>query len=208
VTRGRFITLEGGEGAGKSTQLRVLAEALRARGLEVVETREPGGSEGAEAIRALLLTGDADRWSPRAEALLFAAARADHVEKTIRPALDRGAWVLSDRFLDSSRAYQGMGELSDAEILALHSIGSANFLPDRTFFLTLSEAEAEGRARTRDGDSSDRIGGRDRAFHRRVAEAFSRFAAEEPARVRAIDASGDAASVTGRLLEALNDLLP
>ncbi|HKY81204.1 MAG TPA: dTMP kinase [Sphingobium sp.] len=208
MTRGRFITLEGGEGAGKSTQLRALAEALRARGLEVVETREPGGSEGAEAIRALLLTGTSDRWSPRAEALLFAAARADHVEKTIRPALDRGAWVLSDRFLDSSRAYQGMGDLTDADIATLHRIGSADFLPDRTFFLTLPEGEAEARARSRDGDASDRIGGRDRAFHRRVSDAFARIAAQEPDRVRAIDASGDPASVTARLLSALDDLLP
>ncbi|HJT38820.1 MAG TPA: dTMP kinase [Sphingobium sp.] len=208
MTQGRFITLEGGEGAGKSTQLQALAHALRAQGLEVVETREPGGSEGAEAIRALLLTGNADRWSPRAEALLFAAARADHVEKTIRPALDRGAWVLSDRFLDSSRAYQGMGDLSDADILALHRIGSGGFLPDRTFFLTLPQAEAGARAHARDGDAADRIGGRDQAFHRRVAESFARFAADEPDRVRSIDASGDPASVTARLIEALEDLLP
>ena len=161
MTRGRFITLEGGEGAGKSTQLRALAQALRSRGLDVVETREPGGSEGAEAIRALLLTGGADRWSPRAEALLFAAARADHVEKTIRPALQRGAWVLSDRFLDSSRAYQGQGALSDADIVALHRLGSEGFLPDRTLLLTLPDNEAAQRARRRDGDQSDRIGGRD-----------------------------------------------
>ncbi|WP_242122581.1 dTMP kinase [Sphingobium sp. Sx8-8] len=208
MTRGRFISLEGGEGAGKSTQLRALAAALRARGLEVVETREPGGSEGAEAIRNLLLTGGADRWSPRAEALLFAAARADHVERTIRPALDRGAWVLSDRFLDSSRAYQGMGELTDSDILTLHRIGSAGFLPDRTLFLTLPETEATARARTRDGETSDRIGGRDRAFHQRVAEAFSRFAAQEAERVYSVDASGTAEAVTERLLISLHDLLP
>ncbi|MDE0947216.1 MAG: dTMP kinase, partial [Sphingobium sp.] len=192
MSPGRFITLEGGEGAGKSTQLRALAAALRARGLEVVETREPGGSEGAESIRALLLTGGEDRWSPRAEALLFAAARADHGEKAIRPALARGAWVLSDRYLDSSRAYQGQGELTDADIVALHRIGSAGFLPDRTLFLTLPEAEAERRARARDGDMSDRIGGRDRSFHRAVADAFARFAVEEPARFRPVDASGAA----------------
>jgi dTMP kinase len=155
----------------------------------------------------MLLTGGADRWNARAEALLFAAARADHIEKTIRPALARGAWVLSDRFLDSSRAYQGQGELSDADILALHQIGSAGFLPDRTLFLTLPEAEAETRAYARDGDVSDRIGGRDRSFHRAVADAFVRFAADEPARVRAIDASGAADDVTARLLAALDDLL-
>ena len=208
MTRGRFITLEGGEGAGKSTQLRALAQALRSRGLDVVETREPGGSEGAEAIRALLLTGGADRWSPRAEALLFAAARADHVEKTIRPALQRGAWVLSDRFLDSSRAYQGQGALSDTDIVALHRLGSEGFLPDRTLLLTLPDNEAAQRARRRDGDQSDRIGGRDSDFHRAVADAFSRFAADEPDRVRAVDASGAAEDVTDRLVATLSDLLP
>ncbi len=208
MTRGRFITLEGGEGAGKSTQLRALAQALRSRGLDVVETREPGGSEGAEAIRALLLTGGADRWSPRAEALLFAAARADHVEKTIRPALQRGAWVLSDRFLDSSRAYQGQGALSDADIVALHRLGSEGFLPDRTLLLTLPDNDAALRARRRDGDQSDRIGGRDSDFHRAVADAFARFATDEPDRVRAVDASGAAEDVTDRLIAALSDLLP
>ena len=105
--RGRFITLEGGEGVGKSTQLKALAQALRERGIDLVVTREPGGSEGAEKIRELLLTGDEERWSPQAEALLFAAARADHVDKVIRPAVLAGKWVLSDRFIDSSLAYQG-----------------------------------------------------------------------------------------------------
>ncbi|KQN08618.1 thymidylate kinase [Sphingobium sp. Leaf26] len=205
---GRFITLEGGEGAGKSTQLRALAAALRARGLDVIETREPGGSEGAEAIRALLLTGGADRWNPRAEALLFAAARADHVEKTIRPALARGDWVLSDRFLDSSRAYQGQGDLTDGDILALHRIGSGGFLPDRTLLLTLPEEEASDRARARDGDAADRIGGRASDFHRTVADAFTRFMREESERVHGVDASGPAEAVTVRLLAAIEDLLP
>lgn len=208
MTPGRFITLEGGEGAGKSTQRTALAVALRGRGLEVLETREPGGSEGAEAIRELLLTGGADRWSPRAEALLFAAARADHVERTILPALGRGAWVVSDRFLDSNRAYQGMGALADADILALHRIGSANILPDRTLVLTLPQNEAETRARARDGGAADRIGGRDHAFHRRVAQAFGQIAAKEPERVKMVDASGDSSAVTARLLDALADLLP
>ena len=208
MTRGHFITLEGGEGAGKSTQLRALAAVLRSRGIEVVETREPGGSDGAEAIRTLLLTGGKDRWSARAEALLFAAARADHIEKTIRPALERGAWVLSDRFLDSSRAYQGQGLLSDGDILTLHDIGSDGFLPDRTLLLALPEGEAESRAHARDGDATDRIGGRERSFHDRVSEAFQRFADEEPGRVRRVDASGTPDAVTARLLAALSDLLP
>lgn len=208
MSRGRFISLEGGEGAGKSTQLRALAAALRARGIEVVETREPGGSEGAEAIRALLLTGGVDRWSIRAEALLFAAARADHIEKAIHPAIERGAWVLSDRFLDSSRAYQGQGELSDHDIVALHRIGSGGYLPDRTLLLTLPEGEAARRAKARDGDAADRIGGRDQQFHDTVATAFARFADDEADRVRRVDASGEADIVTARLLAAIEDLLP
>lgn len=206
---GRFLSLEGGEGAGKSTQIRALAAALRARGIDVVETREPGGSAGAEAIRQLLLTGEADRWSARAEALLFAAARADHVEKTIRPALARGAWVISDRFLDSSRAYQsGAGGLNDGDIMALHRFGSEGLLPDRTLVLTLPEAEAQARAHVRDGGAGDRIGGRGRAFHNAVARAFAGHAAAEPDRVCLIDASGAAEDVTARLMDAIADLLP
>ncbi len=208
MSRGRFISLEGGEGAGKSTQLRALAAALRDRGIEVIETREPGGSEGAEAIRALLLNGEADRWNARAEALLFAAARADHIEKKIRPAIDRGAWVLSDRFLDSSRAYQGQGDLTDDDILSLHRIGSDGFLPDRTLLLVLPAGEAASRAQARDGDAADRIGGRDSGFHDAVAQAFNRFAEEEPSRVRRVDASGEPVAVTSRLLAAVDDLLP
>src|SRR5205085_4051398 len=147
---GRFISLEGGEGAGKSTQLKRLAEALRARGLEVVETREPGGSRGAEAIRALLLQGEADRWTAEAEALLFAAARADHVARTIRPAVKRGAWVLCDRFVDSSIAYQGhAGGLGEEAVRALHQVGSHGLYPDRTLLLELSVEAAAERARSR-----------------------------------------------------------
>jgi dTMP kinase len=130
MTRGRFIALEGGEGAGKSTQARLLAQALAARGIETVLTREPGGTPLAEAIRALLL-GEGEGPGLRAEALLFAAARSDHVARLIAPALDAGKWVVCDRFLDSSRAYQGGGGgLPDADILALHRIGSGGLLPD------------------------------------------------------------------------------
>ena len=122
--RGKFISLEGGEGVGKSTQVKALAEALRGRGLDVLVTREPGGSDGAEKIRELLLSGSDDRWGPQAEALLFAAARADHVAKTIRPALDRGQWVLADRFIDSSLAYQGgAGGLGIEAVRAINALG-------------------------------------------------------------------------------------
>jgi len=206
---GRFVSLEGGEGVGKSTQARRLAEALRARGTEVVLTREPGGSPGAEAVRELLLHRPAAAWGPGAEALLFAAARADHVDTTIRPALARGAWVVCDRFLDSSRAYQGVaGGVGDAEILAMHRIGSGGLLPDRTLLLTMTDQAAAARARARDGDAPDRIGGRDADYHRRVNAAFRAFAAAEPARFREVDAAGDAAAVTARLLAALADLMP
>ena len=148
---GRFIALEGGEGAGKSTQTRLLAEELQRRGLEVVTTREPGGTEGAEAIRNLVLDPEGAGWGPQAEALLFAAARADHVARLIRPALERGAWVICDRYLDSSRAYQGGGGgMRDEEILALHRIGSGGLLPDLTFLL---EAAPEQVARRTFGGS-------------------------------------------------------
>lgn len=204
---GRFITLEGGEGVGKSTQLRALAEALSARGIEVVTTREPGGSPGAEAIRALLLHDH--EWPAGAEALLFAAARGDHVEKTIKPALARGAWVLSDRFLDSSLAYQGgAGGLGFDRIRALHEVGSGGFLPDRTLLLRLDEAEAALRAGARDTGGADLIGARAADYHAAVARAFDALAEEEPERFRVVDAAGSAEEVTERLLAALADLLP
>lgn len=202
--RGKFISLEGGEGAGKSTQLRALAAALRERGLRVAETREPGGSPGAEWIRRLLL--DEQEWPLEAEALLFAAARADHVEKTIRPALDRGEWVLSDRFVDSSLAYQGgAGGLGIERVRELHDFACSGFLPDRTLILTLQEGQQ--RARARDGDATDRIGGRPADFHHKVNVAFRVIAAQEPERVRLIDASGSQSEVTERLLDAIGDLL-
>lgn len=204
---GRFISLEGGEGVGKSTQARALAEALRERGRDVVETREPGGSAGAEAIRALLLGGAGDRWGAPAEALLFAAARADHVAQTIRPALARGAWVVCDRFVDSSRAYQGGADaLGDAQVMALHDIGSGALLPDRTLLLALPGDEAGTRALARDRGSADRIGAREAEYHARVVAAFEAMAADEPARFRRIDASGAPEAVTARLLDALADL--
>jgi dTMP kinase len=206
--KGRFISLEGGEGVGKSTQLKALAKALRGRGLEVVETREPGGSPGAEAIRKLLLEGGDDRWTPEAEALLFAAARADHVAKTIRPAVERGAWVLSDRFLDSSLAYQGAAAGVGIEIVRrLHEFGSQGFLPDRTLLLELPAEAVSERLSVRDAGGSDRIGGRGGEFHQRVAQAFSQLADEEPRRFRSVEASGSAEEVTARLLAAVEDLL-
>ncbi|MBO9575291.1 MAG: dTMP kinase [Sphingobium sp.] len=207
--QGRFITLEGGEGVGKSTQARALAAVLEARGIPILLTREPGGSAGAEAIRGLLLSGEADRWSTRAEALLFAAARADHVEKTILPAVEAGRWVICDRFLDSSRAYQSAtGEISDEEILALHRVGSRGLLPDRTLLLAMADDQGTLRARARDGGVADRIGGRGADFFAKVGAAFERFAKDEPGRFRRIDAAGTPEEVTVRLVAALDDLLP
>lgn len=208
MTSGKFIALEGGEGVGKSTQTRLLAEALRARGLDVVVTREPGGTPGAEVIRNLLLGLDGEGWHPRAEALLFAAARSDHVERLIKPALSRGQWVICDRFLDSSRAYQGGGGgLSDADIADLHRIGSEGLLPDLTLLLEVPPAVAEARLAARDTGGSDRIGGRDAAYHARVAQAFGQFATAEPARFARIDAAGSPEQAHAAVLSALSPLL-
>ena len=205
--RGRFISLEGGEGVGKSTQLKALARELRDRGLSVVETREPGGSEGAEKIRELLLSGDEERWSAQAEALLFAAARTDHVDKVVRPAILSGKWVLSDRFIDSSLAYQGgAGELGIEQVRAINAFGIGEWFPDRTLVLALAEGGA--RARARDNEESDRIGGRPEGYHQKVDLAFRLIAAEEPERVRIVDASGAPDEVTQRLMAEIADLLP
>jgi dTMP kinase len=204
----RFITLEGGEGVGKSTQVRALHAALSARGIDCVVTREPGGSHSAEAIRNLLLTGEDAGLSPEAEALLFAAARADHVEKTIKPALAEGRWVLSDRFLDSSLAYQGgaLG-LGIDRVRDLYRFACDDFLPDRTLILMLDGMEGVERASARDPEA-DRIGGRSVEYHRRVETAFRTIAATEPDRVRLINASGSPENVTAKLVEAIADLLP
>ena len=207
TVRGKFISLEGGEGAGKSTQVRALAEALTKRGLDVTVTREPGGSEGGEKIRELLLEGAEGRWGARAEGLLFAAARADHVEKTIRPALESGRWVLADRFVDSSLAYQGgAGGLGIEAVRSINEFAIGDTFPDRTLVLMLDEGAA--RAQARDGDTSDRIGGRGADYHHKVDLAFRLIAAEEPERVKLVDASGSPGEVTERLLDAIADLFP
>lgn len=205
---GRFVTFEGGEGVGKSTQARMLAAALEARGIEAVLTREPGGTPGAEAIRSLLLDTAGQGWNARAEALLFAAARSDHVERFIRPALDRGQWVICDRFLDSSRAYQGGGSgLQDTDLLQLHRIGSAGLLPDRTVLIEVPPAVTATRLDQRDGGEADRIGGRDAAYHARVAAAFAALADAEPARFVRIDGHGAATEVHASVLAGLAPLL-
>ncbi len=204
MTRGKFIAFEGGEGAGKSTQARMLAAALAERGSGCVVTREPGGTPGAEAIRALLLGTAGEGWHPRAEALLFAAARSDHVERLIVPALAAGKWVICDRFVDSSRAYQGgAGGLGDADVMALHQVGSQGLLPDLTLLIEVSTETAAARAHARDGGEADRIGGRDGAYHARVASAFAALNKAEPERFARIDGDADAALVHQAVLAAL-----
>lgn len=188
TARGRFITLEGGEGAGKSTLATALAQALRAEGKDVVQTREPGGAPGADAIRALLVTGGADRWSPIAEALLFAAARSDHLDRTIRPALARGAWVLCDRYVDSTFAYQvAAGGLDAAAFETLQRLIDAP-APDLTLVLDLDPADGLGRSRG-GASGEDRFEAKGAAFHARVRAAFLEIAKREPARCAVIDAA-------------------
>lgn len=205
---GRFIVFEGGEGAGKSTQARMLADALEARGLSVVLTREPGGTPGAEAIRSLLLHPPHEGWGPQAEALLFAAARADHVAKLITPALAEGKWVICDRFIDSTRAYQGGGGgLSEDGILSLHGIGSGGLLADLTVLIEVSPEAAQARLAARDGGESDAIGGRDGAYHARVADAFARIADAEPARFVRIRGEGAPEDIHARVMAALGPML-
>ncbi|MEP3051740.1 MAG: dTMP kinase [Erythrobacter sp.] len=206
---GRFIALEGGEGAGKSTQAALLRDALLQNGQEVVLTREPGGTRGAEAIRNLLLDPPmAEGWGAEAEALLFAAARSDHVSKRIKPAMERGAWVICDRFVDSSRAYQGgAGKLGDEIIQSLHQIGSDGIRPDLTLLFELDEERMVERLAQRDGDQSDAIGGRGREYHRAVAAQFRVLADADPAGFALVDANGSADQVHQLVWAAINPLL-
>jgi dTMP kinase len=208
MARGRFIAFEGGEGSGKSTQARLLADALAARGLDVELTREPGGTPGAEAIRALLLDPPGDGWGSQAEALLFAAARADHVARLIRPAVEAGRWVVCDRFVDSSRAYQGgAGGIGDDAVQALHAIGSGGLRPDRTVLVDVDAATASERLAARDHGRSDAIGGRSEGYHRAVADTFRALADANPAGFAVIDGSGLPEAVHARVLAAIAPLL-
>ncbi len=208
MSRGRFIALEGGEGAGKSTQAKLLADALRSLEMDVLLTREPGGTPGAEAIRALLLDPPGEGWSAPAEALLFAAARADHVERAIRPALEAGRWVVCDRFIDSSRAYQGGGGgLPDESILALHRIGSDGLLPDLTLLFEVSPEQATMRVAQRDGGRDDAIGSRAGEYHAGVTGAFARIADAEPERFSRIAGGGTPEETHALVMQALAPLL-
>ncbi len=195
MARGKFITFEGGEGAGKSTQVGLLARTLEAKGMDVLTTREPGGTEGAEEIRDLLLNGDLERWHGKTEALLHFAARVEHLDKTIFPALEAGVWVICDRFTDSTMAYQGYGHCLDINCLArLQEFAIADASPDLTLLLDLKVEDGLARAFARHGNE-DRYERRDADFHRRIRKGFLRIAENEPERVRVIDAADDVDSV-------------
>ena len=199
----RFISFEGGEGGGKSTQIARLADWLRARSKTVVVTREPGGSPGAEEIRALFVTGEADRWDGATEALLVSAARRDHVRKTILPALESAAWVLCDRFADSTLAYQGYGRGVDLPLLRnLQAIATDGLLPSLTLWLDLPLEEGLRRAALRKGGEA-RFEGLDLGFHRRVAEGFAALAEAELDRFQRIDAEGSPEAVSARVAAAV-----
>ena len=207
MTRGQFITFEGGEGAGKSTQVLRLVADLRARGIDVIQTREPGGSPGAEAIRALVVSGDADRWSARTEALPMFASRSDHLEKTIRPALDAGVWVVCDRFADSSRAYQGAGGGAAPEFIeALERAVVGEDQPVLTLILDLPVAVGLERALAR-GQADTRFESKGLAFHQRLRDGFGEIARRYPERCRIIDATGSPDDVYDRVWAAVEPIL-
>ncbi|WBU64438.1 dTMP kinase [Paracoccus aerodenitrificans] len=197
-----FISFEGIDGSGKSTQARLLAETLREEGHEVVLTREPGGSEGAELIRRLLVEGGAERWSAETEILLFNAARRDHIERTILPALARNATVISDRFADSTRVYQGAtrGDLTD-KVEALHRL-MIEIEPDRTFVIDIDPSEGLARGAAR-GGNEDRFESMGLGFQEKLRAGFAALAAQHPERVRMIDGTGGKAEIAVRVRAAL-----
>lgn len=207
MTPGRFITLEGGEGAGKSTQARLLADAIEAHGTAVVLTREPGGSIGAEAIRKLLLEGDSTRWDATAETLLHFAARGDHLERTIRPSLAAGSWVVCDRFADSTIAYQGFGRGVDRRLIdALHAAVVGRTVPDLTVVLDIDVEEGLRRAGERRA-GFDRYERMDLAFHRRIRQGFLDIAKADPARCVVVDAGAAPESVQAIIRRTVRDRL-
>jgi dTMP kinase len=205
--RGRFITFEGGEGTGKSTHVSLLADRLKALGIAVVATREPGGSPGAEAIRHVLLSGVAKPLGVETEAILFAAARDDHVRNTIEPALASGRWVISDRFVDSSRVYQGaLGHLDQKLLHALERVTIGDLKPDVTFILDVPADVGLARAAKRRGEGeADRFEGESLAFHEQLREAYRVIALSEPLRCVLIDATEPKPAVADRIWKVVHD---
>lgn len=206
--KGGFITLEGGEGAGKSTQLQRLAAALKQAGLPVITTREPGGSPGAEAIRSLLVEGAVDRWDAVTELLLHYAARRDHLTQTILPALQSGTWVICDRFADSTMAYQGYGlSLGRTVVERAHALAVGDTRPDLTVILDVSLEVGLARAQQRDGGDANRYERMDREFHRRIRDGFLDIAKRDPDRCVVIDAGADADAVHAMIAAAAEQRL-
>lgn len=210
MAKAPFITFEGGEGAGKSTQIRRLAAHLQTLGIDAVMTREPGGSPKAERIRALLLSGAAKRFGTLAEAVLFSAARIDHIDTLIAPALARGTWVLCDRFIDSTRVYQGAsGDVDPRQIAILERVVAGDIMPDLTFILDLPPEVGLARAGARAGadSASDRFETEGLAFHETLRAAFLAIAAAEPKRCVVIDATGDEEAVETAIWSAVVERL-
>lgn len=207
--RGRFITFEGGEGTGKSTQALLLTQRLRAMGIGVVLTREPGGSPGAEIIRHVVLSGAAKSLGPDAEAILLAAARDDHVSATIAPALARGRWVVCDRFADSTKVYQGaLGGVDPRLIGGLYRVTVGNLKPDLTFVLDVPADVGLERAGKRRGEAgADRFEGESLEFHEKLREAYLQLAAAEPDRCVLVGASDPLTTVAARIWDTVNKRL-
>jgi dTMP kinase len=196
---GKFITLEGGEGGGKSTQAKRLADFLEGKGNRVLLTREPGGSQGAEDIRKLLVSGEPGRWDAMTEALLHTAARRDHLQRKVLPAIESGSWVISDRFIDSTVAYQGYGhDLGAERILEMHRIANAGFMPDLTLILDLPVEEGLGRANSR-GGGEDRYERMKLDFHHRLRQGFLAIAAGQPDRCKIVNAALNIDAVTAQI---------
>ena len=200
IKKGRFITFEGGEGVGKSTQVKILADKLSAAGIDVILTREPGGSLGAEEIRDLLVKGSTDKFSPMTEALLHNAARAEHLTKTVKPAINVGKWVLSDRYADSTIAYQGHGQGVDMKtLLSIHSFATGNFWPDLTIILDGNELERAAAREDKKFDKEDRYERMGKSFHDKLRESFLKIANNNPERCKVVSAAGTVEDVAKRI---------
>jgi dTMP kinase len=206
--RGKFISLEGGEGAGKSTQARLLRTALEAHDRAVLLTREPGGSPGAEEIRKLVVEGAPERWTPLAETLLFLAARADHIARAIEPALARGTWVISDRFADSTFVYQGIARGLGVEFVRrLQHAALGDFHPDLTLMLDVNPQEGLTRAGARGVSGENRFERFDAAFHASLREGFRAIAKAEPQRCAIVDAGADVEKIAAEIWRIVGERL-